>query len=147
LYQHALVGDTASAVPQRPAVPVLGKAGKNILIVVNKPDTPFLPDGELEFLTKILTACQLGLADVAIVNWHKAPHQNTAAIMEQVSAKEVILFDTDPALFGLPSDLSRFTVTTLQNRQFVAAPALKEIEKTREAKQQLWLSLKQLFCV
>jgi DNA polymerase III psi subunit len=147
LYHHTLVGGTATGMPQKPPVPFLGKAGKNILIVVNKPDAPHLPDNELAFLTKVLMACQLGLADAAIINWSNMPHHDIAAIMNQFSAKSVILFDIEPTHFHLPSGLPLYTVHSFEGRQFVAAPALKEIEKTKEAKGQLWLVLKQLFCI
>lgn len=147
LYHLALVGNTATAELPKAAVPVLGKNAKHILLVVNKPNLPFLPDSELDFLTKVLTACQLGLGDVAIVNWSKMPQQDAEDLLEQVPAKQVILFDVEPSLFGLPEALAPYTISALQNREFVAAPALKEIEKTREAKQQLWMALKQLFAV
>ena len=145
LYHHSLVEGAATALPQLPFVPSLGRGGKGILIIVNQPDVPFLPDPELDFLTKVLTACQLGLTDVAIVNWNKAPHQNTDAILEQFGASEVLLFDVDPALFQLPFHLPLYTVYTSQKRRFVAAPALHQIEKTKETKAQLWAVLKQLF--
>lgn len=145
LYQHALVEDTATAMPQKPPVPSLGKAAKGVLIVVNKPDVPFLPDGELDFLTKVLSACQLSLADVAIVNWSKAPHQDAEAVMEQFAAAAVILFDVANPRFGLPSGMPDYTVQAAGSRRFVTAPALQEIEKTKEAKGQLWGALKQLF--
>lgn len=147
LYQHSLVGSTATAMPQNPPVPFLGKGGKNILIVVNQSNVPFLPDAELAFLTKVISACQLGLMDVAIVNWQKMPHHDTEALITQFSAKAVILFGIDPAPFNLPSNLPLYTVHAAGNRQFVAAPALNEIEKTKEAKGQLWIALKQLFCI
>jgi hypothetical protein len=147
LYQHTLVEGTATTVPQLTPVPSLGKGGKGILIVVNKPDVPYLPDGELEFLTKVLTACQLGLADVAIINWSKAPHHDTAAILEQFGATAVILFNVEPALFQLQASLPLYAVHALQDRKYVAAPALEEIEKTKEAKGQLWGALKQLFSI
>lgn len=166
LYQHTLVGDTASAVPQParvsppPGMPAatnatpantpvtfLGKNGKNILIVVNKPDVPYLSDSELDFLTKILTACQLGLGDVAIVNWSRLANPDASALATELGAKDVILFDTPPSLFGLPPATPMYTVMNLASRRFAAAPALTEIEKSREAKQQLWMALKQLFSV
>lgn len=146
-YQHALVSDTETALPQTPPVTALGKGGKGILIFVNKPDVPYLPDNELEFLTKVLSACQLGLADVAIINWNKATHQDTAAIMEQFGAKEVILFDVDPVYFHLPAGLPVYSVYPFQKRQFVAAPALQQIEESKESKGQLWTVLKKLFCL
>ena len=145
LYQHSLIGSPATAAPQIPPVPFLGKNGRNILIVVNQPEVPFLPDAELAFLTKILTACQLGLMDVAIVNWAKAPHHDAAAVLAQFSAKALILFDLAPLQFGLAHALSPYTVGNDGGVQFVAAPALHEIEKTKEAKNQLWMALKQIF--
>lgn len=145
LYQHALVGGTATAVPQKPPLPFLGKNGRNILVVVHQPTVPYLPDSELSFLTKVLTACQLGLMDVAIVNWSKAPHNDAEAAIEQFKAKAVLLLGMAPSQFGLPANLPLFSVQKNDNTQFVTAPALSEIEKTKEAKQQLWVALKELF--
>lgn len=147
LYQHSLIDGTATAMPQKTAVSFLGNAGKNILIVVNKPDVPYLHDDELAFLTKVLMACQLSLMDVAIVNWSKAQHHDAAAMMEQFNATSVILFDIVAEHFSLPSNLPMYNIYSFQNRQFVTAPALKEIEQTKEAKGQLWMALKQLFCI
>lgn len=166
LYQHSLVGDTASAVPQparattetkaapaenagqaKAPTPFLGKNGKQILIVVDKPNIPFLPDGELEFLTKILTACQLGLADVAIVNWNRLSQPDADALATELRAQAIILFNIAPALFGLSPATPMYSVMSQENRRFAVAPALGEIEKSREAKQQLWMALKQLFGV
>jgi DNA polymerase III psi subunit len=145
LYQHSLVGGFATAVPQKPPVPFLGKNGKNILIVVNEPEVPYLPDPELDFLTKILTACQLSLMDVAIVNWDKAPHHDVDAMIAQFSAKAVLLFDLAPLQFGFSHSSPLYAVQQKDSVQFVAAPALHEIEKTKEAKNQLWMALKQIF--
>ncbi|HET7896421.1 MAG TPA: hypothetical protein VFL47_02090, partial [Flavisolibacter sp.] len=144
LYHHTLIGDTATAVPQTTPVSFLGKNGKQILIVVNQPEVPYLPDSELSFLTKILTACQLGLVDVAIVNWSKIGQNTAGAVIEQLQAKAVILFDVDPTLFGLPANLPPFSVVGNDEVKYVAAPALQQIEKTREAKNQLWMALKQV---
>jgi len=145
LYQHALVGGHATAMPQTAAAPFLGKNGKNILIVVDQPNVPYLPDHELAFLTKVLTACQLGLLDVAIVNWQKLPQPNAGALLQQFKAKSVILFDLDPTLFGLAPDQVLYQVQKESETAFVAVPALREIEKTKEAKHQLWMALKELF--
>lgn len=147
LYHHSLVEGTATAVSQTPPVHSLGKGSKGILIIVNKPDVPYLPDNELEFLTKVLTACQLGLADAAIVNWSKVPHHDTEAMLEQFGANAVLLFDVEPTLFQLPADLPLYTCYPFQNRNYVTAPALYQIEKTKEAKVQLWTALKQLFVI
>lgn len=146
LYAHSLVNDTATAMPAKEAVSYLGKNGKNILIVVNEPRVPYLPDEALAFLTKILSACQLGLLDVAIVNWSRLAECDALSLMDKMKAQAVILFDVEPGQFGLES-VSLFAVQHNNGRQFVVAPSLKVIEKTKEAKSQLWIALKQLFCI
>ena len=145
LYEHSLVESPAKALPQQPSAPFLGKGEKNILLVVNKTNAPFLPDGELDFLTKILTACNLGLADVAIINWARMPHRDTEALRKQFDAKKIILFGAESEPFGLPAGLAPYTIHETKDVAFVTAPPLKEIEKTKEAKHQLWMALKQLF--
>jgi DNA polymerase III psi subunit len=112
---------------------------------VNRRDVPYLPDSELDFLTKVLLACQLSLADVAIVNWQKAPHHDAESMLEQFKARHIILFDLDAEQFGLPSNLPPYSVYPVQDKRFVAAPALHQIAITKEAKGQLWAALKQLF--
>lgn len=145
LYQHSLVSGTATPVPLKTApLSFLGKNGKNILIIVNKANVPYLPDGELSFLTKVLTACQLSLMDVAIVNAYKT-EQDADAMMEQTAARFVILFNVSPETFGLPVQTQHYTVQTLENRSVVTAPDLSAIEPSKEAKGQLWMALKQLF--
>ena len=145
LYGHSLVDGTATAMPQKEAVPFLGRGGKNIVIAVNEEKAPFLPDNELGFLTKVLTACQLGLMDVAIVNWHNMPHHDVKAVMEQFNATSVILFGVEPDLFGLAANVPAYTVHAVGNTRFVTAPPLRQIEESKEAKTLLWMALKQVF--
>ena len=145
LYQNVLVQGTASAVPVKKDVPFLGKNGKHILILVNNTDVPYLPDNELSFLTNVLSACQLGLMDVAIVNWSKLEDENPGELFNQLKSRQVILFDVKPSAFGLPSNLQPYIVAKDDVHQFVAAPSLSAIEANKEAKKQLWMALKQLF--
>ena len=145
LYQKALVQSNASAMPVKPPVPFLGKNEKNILIVVSKKEAPYLPDDELAFLTNVLSACQLGLSDVAIVNWQKLEHHTPKDIFNQFITKKVILLDVEPSVLGLTGKLQPYTVINDDFCQFVVAPSLTDIEKSIEAKKQLWNALKHLF--
>lgn len=145
LYQHVLIQDTTRAVPVKKKIAFLGKNGKNILIVVNQADVPFLPDGELSFLTNVLSACQLSLADVAIINANSLRDQTADELFEQLNSRQVILFDVEPSAVGLSAKLPHYQVVQQVSRQFVAAPQLSDIEKFKEAKKQLWTALKQLF--
>ena len=145
LYQNVLVQSTASAVPVKKDVPFLGKNEKNILIVVNKADTAYLPDEELSFLTSVLSACQLGLVDVAIVNQNKIDAGEGKSLLKQLRSKHVILFDVKPSMFELNANTQLYAVSNDGQHQYVVAPSLSEIEKAKEAKKQLWSALKQLF--
>src|SRR5258708_37765994 len=58
---------------------VLGNHGRKVTILVNAPGSPFLPDNQLNFLTKILEACRLNMEDVAIVN-HASASVNITAL-------------------------------------------------------------------
>jgi DNA polymerase III psi subunit len=146
LYQNVLVQDTATAMPVKEPIPFLGKNGKNILILVNKKDSPYLPDKELSFLTTVLSACGLDLSHVSIVNWTKLREKNASNVLEQLSPKQVLLLDVEPSSLGFVSG-ELFSVQKQGNIQFVEAPSLSEIEKTKQAKSQLWVALKQLFCL
>jgi DNA polymerase III psi subunit len=147
LYQNALVQHNAMPVPEKAQVPFLGKNQKNILIVVDKKEAPYLPDNELSFLTNVLSACQLGLQDVAIVNWNKLMEKNYRLVVEQLKSKEVILFDVSPTVFALPESFPQYAVGSTDENKFVIAPSLSDIESKKEAKKQLWMALKQLFSI
>jgi DNA polymerase III psi subunit len=136
----------ARPVPQKKTVTYLGKAEKNILILVNHKSVPFLPDEELAFLTAVLSACGLSLSHVAIINWHHAEEKGDT-VLHQLSPKEILFLDVAPDMVGFPSNAPEYTVQKAGAIQFVFAPSLSQIEKSKQAKSQLWMALKQLFCL
>ena len=146
LYHRSLVEGNAHTVHQKKAIPFLGQARKHILIIVSHKAAPFLPDKELAFLTTVLSACGLDLSHVAIVNWHTIK-ENGELVLEQFQPKQILFLDVAPEVVGFPSNLPYYKVLENNTVQFVAAPSLSEIEKTKPAKSQLWISLKQLFCL
>ncbi len=144
LYRNSLVEGRARPVPQKKTVSYLGENEKNILILVNHKTVPFLPDKELAFLTAVLSACGLDLSHVAIVNWHNAEEKDDLVI-HQLTPKEILFLDVTPDVVGLPFGPPNYTVQKAGAIQFVLAPSLTQIEKTKQSKSQLWLSLKHLF--
>lgn len=112
----------------------LGNNARNILILVNSSQHTYLPENQLEFLTKILGACKLNIGDVAIVN--TANHPDTQAIINTTQPSQIILFGVQTNTNNIPS---------------VIAPSISElITETAEAKamkSKLWTSLKQMFGV
>jgi hypothetical protein len=147
LYKDSLIGSAGSsentlpreiAEPKQapgPATPAvsynwksLGNNQKNILIVVDHNDLVNLPDADLTFLTGILNACGLSLADVAIINLNNYKETGYKALTTHFKSRNVFLFGIGPATFGLPMDFPHFQVQSFQQCSYLYSPALKELE-------------------
>ena len=134
----------ASAAGKEP-VRFLGKNEKNIVIVVSNGTLPFLSDTELTFLTNILSACKLSLADVSVINVYNKDEAASAAILDQLGAQSVLLFGIEPLSIGLPMNFPPFQVQSFNKRMYLQAPPFAELEKDKALKSKLWNSLKTLF--
>ena len=164
LYQNSLIdsgeitGNTSSATIPLPAAATsitanetisswkyLGNNLKNILIVVNNDGAVYLPDEELDFLTGILGACKLNLADVAIVNTNNHPEASYKELIHFFKSKIVFLFAIEPAAFGLPMNFPHYQLQAFAGNSFLYSPSLKELENDRVQKSKLWVCLKRLF--
>lgn len=114
-------------------VKFLGNNSANILILVNNPDHSFLPENELVFLTKMLSACQLNIGDVAIVN---VKNVSAADAVNELSPDKVIDFGTSPQI-------------SFENGNIVSSVPLKQMlgesPEARQLKVKLWTGLKQMF--
>ncbi|MBL0130777.1 MAG: hypothetical protein IPP43_06385 [Chitinophagaceae bacterium] len=104
-----------------------------------------MPDHELTFLTGILGACKLSLADVAIVNLYNHPQSSYNELTSFFKSKIVFLFDMEPAAFGLPMHFPHYQIQAFAGNSFLYAPSLKELENDRVEKSKLWVCLKRLF--
>jgi hypothetical protein len=137
------LADNKTTVPARKS---LGENKKNILIIVSYTDAVHIPDGALQFLTNMLTACKLSLADVAIVNIHAQP-VTYKELLHEYKSRIALLFDTEPASFGLPMSFPFFQIQPFANCSFLYVPSLKELEDDKVQKSKLWVSLRRLFNV
>lgn len=123
----------------------LGENKKNILIAVNYADAVHLPDAALQLLTSILGACQLSLADVAVLNLSSQPSKEYAAVNTYFKPRIALLFDVEPAAFGLPMNFPFFQLQAFARTTFLYAPPLQQLESDKVLKSKLWVSLKRLF--
>lgn len=123
----------------------LGNNQKNILIVVHYPDAMYLPDAALTFLTTMLGACKLGLNDVALVNIKNYPDASYKEMNSFFKSKIVLLFDIEPASFGLPINFPAYQLQAFANATFLFSPSLTELENDKLQKSKLWVCLKRLF--
>jgi len=133
--------------PSTPSWQALGHNQQGISIVVNYAGITHLPDTELQFLTSILSACKLSLADVAIINYY--PHMGTPVrqFLDHFHSKTVLLFGVTPDQFGLSARFPEFQVQQLAGVTYLASPALEICSADVPLKKQLWASLKRIFSI
>ena len=125
----------------------LGENRKNILIIVNYPDAVHLPDQGMTFLTGVLAACKLSLADVAILNLYQQKNASYKELLDQFRSKTILLFGVEPADFGLPISFPHFQVQSFINSTFLFAPVLSELEVDKLLKSKLWVCLRRIFSI
>jgi len=125
----------------------LGNNKKNILILVSKDNITFLENDELDFLSSIMVACKLSLADVAIININSLAVTNYRSIISQLKSKTVLMFDVASDGIDLPFNYPYFQVQQFDQCTYLSAPDLKSIETDKTLKTQLWSCLKKLFRV
>ena len=123
----------------------LGENKKKTLVVVRNADAVHIPDKQISFLTKLLAACNLNLADVAIFNFQDHSSSEFNEILNYFKPKVVLLFDVEPAEFGLPMIFPQFQVQGHKDAVFVTSPSLNVIEPDKSLKGKLWVCLKKIF--
>lgn len=125
----------------------LGENRKNILVVVNNDKADFLPGEELAFLTNMLFACKLSIADIAIVNLNNINNPSYKLFFEKFKSNIVLLYGTDPAMLNLPVSFPQFQVQSFNNCTFLFTPPLNEIQEDKVLKSKLWVCLRRIFNV
>jgi hypothetical protein len=152
---------TPTVTPQTPTaqapIKYLGNNRRHITLLVHSPGSPFLPDNQLAFLTKILEACRLTLADIAIVN-NAAAETNIAAtpitisdIRRQLTPRTILLFGLEPSTLRLPINFPPFKTLDYDGCTYLSAPGLEQLvsntEESKLLKSKLWVCLKTIFDV
>jgi hypothetical protein len=125
----------------------LGQNNKKILLLVNYADAAFLPDKQLDFLTSILTACKLSLADVAIINSANAGDVNYKALTKELQMQHALMFGISPDSLSLPVNFPVYQIQAFSNCTYLYADNLEALEADKKLKTELWLCLKKIFGV
>jgi len=145
LYKNSLVETSGTiSAPQTKPLKCLGNNQKNIIVIVSHDSVPFLPDGELNFLSNVLAACKLSIADIAIVN-NSNIKESDLQTMINTEANKVLLFGIEPLAIGLPINFPAFQLQPFNSRTYLYAPELSQIESDKGLKARLWTSLKTMF--
>ncbi|MGZ5286257.1 MAG: hypothetical protein ACXWB9_03685 [Flavisolibacter sp.] len=145
LYADVLVETDTNTVPDKISTRFLGNNKKHILVMVDHDQMAYLPDSELNFLSTVLGACKLSLADIAIVNFHPNGAAHIQTTFQDLEPQKVLLFNVDPLSIGLPINFPWFQVQDFDKRKYLFSPDLTQIEKEITLKQKLWNSLKNMF--
>lgn len=154
LYKNSLVEITSEKVVVQPSsgkeihageLKYVGENKKKILVVVRYADEIDIPEKQLSFLTKLLAACNLDLADVAVLNFYGHKSSEFNDIFSSFKSKVVLLFDVEPGEFGLPMIFPQFQVQGYKDAMFVSSPSLETIEPDKSLKGKLWVCLKKIF--
>ena len=145
--QSATAGQQSEKNSRQP-LPVLGNNEKLTTLVVNYPNEAFLPDRHLAFIAKMLQACKMTLADVAIIN-NKNNDWGYREVTEKLSPAQLLLFGMEPAAIGLPVAFPDLTVQVYNGCKLLHAPTLdmlnQETDEATPLKKRLWNCLKQMF--
>lgn len=126
----------------------LGDNKKNITLIIKDNEAKKISDFKLNFIIKILSACQLTLADVAIVN---ASNNNYlyGDIIKTLNPRNLILFGVDGRAFELPLIFPEYRIQQYNQCNMLIVFDLEKYliddEKTQTEKRKLWGCLKQLF--
>jgi len=162
LYKHSLVdtsneADTPGTTPENDFLDAgnpspgnwkfIGENKKNILVVVDHADVVHLPDEDLSFLTTMLAACKLSLADVAIVNRNNYEGINYKELLSNFKSRIIFLYGTDPVSFGLPLSFPQYQIQSFANATFLFTPTLGEIKIDGILKSKLWVCLRRIFVI
>ncbi len=118
---------------------------EHILILVNNPDTAFVTEKQLTFLSGILTACKLTLDDVGLLNIATHPAITYKALSDTFSPRIVMMFGILPEAIQLPFVMPEFQRQSHNNRVYLAIPSLTELENNKDLKRNLWIALQQIF--
>lgn len=126
----------------------LGNNRRKIVVLVQSPGVAFLPDDQLNFLTRMLEACKMNVGDVAIVNLANTSVTITA-LKQQLQPSVILLFGMEPVQIRLPMNFPWFKIQAYDDCTYLCAPSLEELvqpgEESKLPKSKLWMCLKTLF--
>ena len=144
LIQHKSIRNNATASQNL----FLGSYEKKVIILVNDENNLHLDDAELQFISRILVPCNLNLAHVALVNFHR--HKvSFRQLKKEMQPQFILMFGVTALQIELPFAMPDYQVQQYDNCSILTASALHMLNKNSEAvkkeKEKLWKSLRTMF--
>lgn len=123
----------------------LGNNAKQILLLIQEPQYKYLAENDLSFLSKVLSAVNLTLADVAIVNCFQNELANYDYLMEHLKPAILIFFEVKAAELGFPLNFAANKPQNYNGQTYLSSVSLKTLQESVADKKLFWAALKQLF--
>jgi len=126
----------------------LGDHLKNILILVKDSESVHLNDSDLNFLSGILSACKLNIADVAILNMHRNTNTSLEKILSYFNPKAIISFDFNLAeITELKINNTKYEILKINGTPLLNSATLNYVSNNIDDKKKLWGCLKTMFSI
>ncbi len=126
----------------------LGGNKKKIIFLVNDVQNKYLDDIQMTFLSDLLSACQLTMADIALVNFSQNNDKTYHLLDEQLGAKKkILMFGVTPQQLDLPFGIPFFQIQNFNEQSYLVCPSLQQIQQDQMLKKQLWDSLQKIFTI
>jgi DNA polymerase III psi subunit len=113
---------------------------QKVIILLNS-----LNPTDSELLSKILTAVQLDLNSVDVIELDKTKDLNLSQIFAQNSVNQLITFGIDLQKVSLDVKLTPYQILEKQGIKFIYSDSLSAIQNDVPKKKALWGSLKEMF--
>ncbi len=123
----------------------LGGNEKNITFIVRNKENKFLNDNELKFLSGLITACEITMGDISIVNLSHNKDVNYNVLTSHLRSQKILCFDVSATDIDLPFNIPYFQVQAFQEIQYIFCPGLEQLQNDVDSKKQLWASLQKIF--
>jgi DNA polymerase III psi subunit len=117
---------------------------KDVLIIA-KSASINLNEKQILFLTSILKALKLGLNDVHLITNSDEHFGTYKTMVSKYSPNKIILFGLGPSDIELPMNFPPFQIQAFENKKYLCAPTLEDIEENKSTKLTLWQGLQKLF--
>lgn len=131
----------------KPAKWYLGNYEKKFVVLVNDESNVYVSDENLQFLTGVLNACKMNLAQIALINLHNHPI-NFQQLKQDLQPEFIVAFGINALQMELPFSMPDYQVQQYSNCSVLTAPALRELNQTTAAakaeKAKLWNCLKKM---
>lgn len=124
----------------------LGENTEQLVVVNNEPKGKYIADADYALLTQILKACNINILNCAIVNYH-TQQQDITTLIEQLNPKKVLLFGVSTLQIKLPITFAPNHVQYYNEIAYLHTNDIATIAVNKNAKMELWASLKQLYSI